>query len=273
MGVLSDRQIEAEVKIEPFDPGTRKPGTISSGLTSYGYDMRLGYKFGVFSPVHATEVDPKNFDPRSLVTVDLSPACHAFEKTKNLTMRDPVTFTCAGCLLTLEKMEAVKAEHRPCPARQDEVDPFLRIPPHSFVLAESLERFKVPRDTLGVVVGKSTYARCGLIVNCTPMEPEWEGVLTIELSNTTPLPLRVYPGEGIAQVFFIRSDERSEVVYDSTLRHFAEQGCTDEYSNLVNNKFEASCRVSYADRKGKYNNQAGLTLPIAQPDDTDAPAS
>jgi len=103
------------------------------------------------------------------------------------------------------------------------------IPPNSFALARTVEYFRIPRDVLTVCVGKSTYARCGLIVNVTPFEPEWEGFVTLEISNTTPLPARVYANEGIAQVLFFQSDE--------------------------------VCEVSYADKKGKYQKQQGLTLP------------
>ena len=103
------------------------------------------------------------------------------------------------------------------------------IPPNSFALAKTVEYFRIPRDVLTVCVGKSTYARCGLIVNVTPFEPEWEGYVTLEISNTTPLPAKVYANEGIAQVLFFQSDEQ--------------------------------CDVSYADKKGKYQKQQGLTLP------------
>ena len=103
------------------------------------------------------------------------------------------------------------------------------IPPNSFALAKTVEYFRIPRDVLTVCVGKSTYARCGLIVNVTPFEPEWEGYVTLEISNTTPLPAKVYANEGIAQVLFFQSDE--------------------------------VCEVSYADKKGKYQGQQGLTLP------------
>jgi len=103
------------------------------------------------------------------------------------------------------------------------------IPPNSFALAKTVEYFRIPRDVLTVCVGKSTYARCGLIVNVTPFEPEWEGFVTLEISNTTPLPARVYANEGIAQVLFFQSDE--------------------------------VCETSYADKKGKYQKQQGLTLP------------
>ena len=103
------------------------------------------------------------------------------------------------------------------------------IPPNSFALAKTVEYFRIPRDVLTVCVGKSTYARCGLIVNVTPFEPEWEGFVTLEISNTTPLPAKVYANEGISQVLFFQSDE--------------------------------VCEVSYADKKGKYQKQQGLTLP------------
>ena len=103
------------------------------------------------------------------------------------------------------------------------------IPPNSFALARTVEYFRIPRDVLTVCVGKSTYARCGLIVNVTPFEPEWEGFVTLEISNTTPLPAKVYANEGIAQVLFFQGDE--------------------------------PCEVSYADKAGKYQKQQGLTLP------------
>jgi len=103
------------------------------------------------------------------------------------------------------------------------------IPPNSFALARTVEYFRIPRDVLTVCVGKSTYARCGLIVNVTPFEPEWEGYVTLEISNTTPLPAKVYANEGISQVLFFQSDE--------------------------------VCETSYADKKGKYQKQQGLTLP------------
>ena len=103
------------------------------------------------------------------------------------------------------------------------------IPPNSFVLAQTMEYFRIPRNVLTVCLGKSTYARCGLIVNVTPFEPEWEGYVTLEISNTTPLPARVYANEGIAQVLFFESDE--------------------------------ICETSYADRKGKYQKQQSIVLP------------
>jgi len=103
------------------------------------------------------------------------------------------------------------------------------IPPNSFVLCRTVETFKIPRDVLVVCLGKSTYARCGLIVNVTPLEPEWEGQVTLEISNTTPLPAKVYANEGIAQFLFFKGD--------------------------------SPCETSYADRAGKYMMQEGVTLP------------
>ncbi|MDF1795656.1 MAG: dCTP deaminase [Coxiellaceae bacterium] len=104
------------------------------------------------------------------------------------------------------------------------------IPPNSFVLARTIEHFKIPRNVLTICVGKSTYARCGIIVNVTPLEPEWEGHVTLEFSNTTNLPAKIYANEGVAQMLFLESDE--------------------------------VCSTSYADRAGKYQNQSGVTLPI-----------
>lgn len=107
--------------------------------------------------------------------------------------------------------------------------PVCTIPPNSFALGRSVEYFKIPRDVLVVCVGKSSYARCGIITNVTPFEPEWEGYATLEVSNTTPLPAKIYSFEGIAQALFFAGDE--------------------------------ACAVSYADRKGKYQAQQGITLP------------
>lgn len=103
------------------------------------------------------------------------------------------------------------------------------IPPNSFALARSVEYFRIPRSAIALCIGKSTYARCGMIVNVTPLEPEWEGYLTIEISNTTPLPAKIYANEGIAQLLFFSSD--------------------------------VACETSYADRGGKYMNQVGIVGP------------
>lgn len=105
------------------------------------------------------------------------------------------------------------------------------IPPNSFALARTVEYFRIPRDVLTICLGKSTYARCGIIVNVTPLEPEWEGHVTLEFSNTTTLPAKIYANEGVAQMLFLQSDE--------------------------------ACEVSYRDRQGKYQGQRGVTLPRA----------
>ena len=104
------------------------------------------------------------------------------------------------------------------------------IPPNSFALGRSVEYFRIPRNVLTICLGKSTYARCGIIVNVTPFEPEWEGFVTLEISNTTPLPAKIYANEGIAQILFLRAD--------------------------------AVCKTSYGDKRGKYQDQKGLTLPF-----------
>ena len=179
MGVLSDWEIERDVKIEPFADGSHRPGVISYGVSSYGYDVRVGRHFKVFTNVHTAIIDPKNFSPNAFVDIEAD---------------------------------------------------FCLIPPNSFALAETVETFEIPRDMLAICVGKSTYARCGIICNVTPLEPEWRGKITIEISNTTPLPAKIYANEGIAQIVFFRAD--------------------------------SACRVSYADKKGKYQDQKGLTLPI-----------
>ncbi len=164
--------------IEPFVNDQVRAGVISYGVSSYGYDVRVGDQFKVFTNVFNTVVDPKNFDPKSFVDIQAD-----------------------QCV----------------------------IPPNSFALASTIEYFRIPRDVLTVCLGKSTYARCGIIVNVTPFEPEWEGHVTIEISNTTPLPAKIYANEGIAQVLFFQSDE--------------------------------PCARSYKDKKGKYQAQRGVTLP------------
>ena len=182
MAIKSDKWIKRMARecrmIEPFVADQMRAGVISYGVSSYGYDVRVGNEFKVFTNVFNTVVDPKNFDSRSFV--------------------DIVADVCI-------------------------------IPPNSFALASTVEYFRIPRDILTVCLGKSTYARCGIIVNVTPFEPEWEGHVTIEISNTTPLPAKIYANEGIAQVLFFQSDE--------------------------------VCARSYKDKKGKYQAQRGVTLP------------
>jgi len=182
MSVLSDKwskKMSLEKKmIAPFVENQNRGDNISFGLSSYGYDARVSNEFKIFTNVHSTVVDPKNFSQESFVT----------------------------------KKEDVCI-----------------IPPNSFVLASTVEYFKIPRDVLVICLGKSTYARCGIIVNVTPLEPEWEGHVTLEFSNTTPLPAKIYANEGACQFVFLKGDQSPE--------------------------------VSYADRKGKYMKQLGVTLP------------
>lgn len=164
--------------ISPFADQEKRPGVISYGVSSYGYDIRVADEFKIFTNVYSAIVDPKSFDNRSMVD-----------------------FQGDVCI----------------------------IPPNSFALARTVEYFHIPRGVLTVCVGKSTYARCGIIVNVTPFEPEWEGYATLEISNTTPLPAKIYANEGIAQVLFFEGDE--------------------------------PCELSYVDKKGKYQGQQTIVLP------------
>jgi len=151
LGVLSDGQIRRHVKIVPFEESIKRPGRISYGVSSYGYDVRVGTRFKVFSATTRSGdiavVDPKSFNDDMMVEVDV-----------------------AG---------------RPADKQ------YVIIPPNSFALCETVEYLEIPRDVLAICVGKSTYARCGLIVNVTPLEPEWRGKGRLEIRNTTPLPARV----------------------------------------------------------------------------------
>lgn len=182
MGLKPDhwiRKMALEKKmIEPFADSQVRDGVISFGVSSYGYDIRVADEFKIFTNVYSAVVDPKHFDPKSMVD-----------------------FKGNICV----------------------------IPPNSFALARTVEYFRIPRNVLTVCVGKSTYARCGIIVNVTPFEPEWEGYVTLEISNTTPLPARIYANEGIAQVLFFEADE--------------------------------ICQISYADKRGKYQKQESIVLP------------
>ena len=182
MGLKPDHWIKMMVEkhrmIEPFVDQQVREGSISYGVSSYGYDLRVSDEFKIFTNVRSAIVDPKNFADESFVD-----------------------FRGDVCI----------------------------IPPNSFSLSRSVEYFRIPRQVLTICLGKSTYARCGLIVNVTPFEPEWEGYVTLEISNTTPLPAKVYANEGLAQVLFFEADD--------------------------------VCEQSYADKKGKYQRQMGVTPP------------
>jgi len=182
MGLKPDRWIRKMATehhmIEPFVENQVRDHVISYGVSSYGYDIRVADEFKVFTNVYGATVDPKQFDPQSMVDIKAD-----------------------VCV----------------------------IPPNSFALARTVEYFRIPRKVLTVCLGKSTYARCGIIINVTPFEPEWEGFVTLEISNTTPLPAKIYANEGIAQVLFFEADEE--------------------------------CETSYADKKGKYQKQQTIVLP------------
>lgn len=165
----------AKGMIEPFEPAQVRRG-ISFGLSSYGYDFRLGRNFQVLKFKPGDILDPKNFSA-----------------------------------LVFKSIEA----------------DWLDIPPGHYCLGQSLEYFRIPRNILTICYGKSTYARCGVLVNVTPFEPEWEGTVTIAIANHGPAPARIYAEEGIAQVIFLEADE--------------------------------VCAVSYADKKGKYQAQKEIT--------------
>jgi dCTP deaminase len=171
------RKMAEKGMIEPFNNEQVRKGVISSGISSYGYDMRIADEFRVLRPAGVTVIDPKKIDDGMF---------------------------------------------------QDSKGDFFDIPANSYVICRSYEYFRIPRDTLAICFGKSTYARSGVIVNVTPLEPEWEGYITISVSNTAPAPVRLYANEGIGQVVFLGADE--------------------------------ICQVSYADKKGKYQAQKGIVL-------------
>lgn len=186
MSLKSDRWIrhmnEKHEMISPFVTTQVGEGIISYGPSSFGYDVRAGYDWKIFTDVLGAVVDPKKQDPRAYHNIVVPPGV--------------------------------------------EGEPII-IPPNSYALTHTIEYFKVPRNVTCVCIGKSTYARCGIHVNVTPLEAGWEGQVTIEISNGTRLPVKVYPGEGIMQVLFFEGEDPD---------------------------------VSYADRKGKYQNQKGITL-------------
>ena len=165
--------------IEPFVDAQKRDGIISYGLSSYGYDARVGSDFKIFTNVE-------------------------FGGGRSQELRRATASSTAPTDVCI-------------------------IPPNSFALARTVEYFRIPRDVLVICVGKSTYARCGIIVNVTPLEPEWEGHVTLEFSNTTPLPAKIYANEGAAQFLFLQGNE--------------------------------PCEVSYRDKAGKYQGQRGVTLP------------
>jgi dCTP deaminase len=265
VGCLCDWQIERDVVIRPFVKSQQAKGTISYGVSSMGYDMRVGWKFKIFTPTYSTEIDPKNFNDKVFVDIDLTPIEHQWEPMGSDHHQQ---FSCCKCRSTCYHPEAYMNR---CLATPN----FIRIPPNSYCLAMSVEYFEIPRDVIGVVLGKSSYARAGIIVNCTPMEAEWKGYLTIEISNAAPLPARIYAGEGIAQVLFFRTDGWREKM-ERLLVQTTGLSCPDTSERLLKEFYngrlpktgtglhDATCDVSYADRKGRYDGQTEITLPFVE---------
>jgi deoxycytidine triphosphate deaminase len=176
MSIKADRWIrhmaETYHMIEPFSATQVAEGTISYGLSSYGYDLRLADEFKIFTAPRDGVLNPKSI---------------------------------------------------PSECYRDHRGAFCDIPPHGQVLGRTVEYLRIPRDVLTLCVGKSTYARAGILVNVTPFEPEWEGFVTVSIANTTPASVRIFANEGLCQVLFFQSDE--------------------------------ACEISYKDRKGKYQSQ------------------
>lgn len=184
MSLMPDVWIRHMIKdMKMIQNATTKPTSLSSGVSSYGYDVRCAGKFLVCKDAGVYGNQGMILDPK---------------KSNEFCFEEYVGDTCV-------------------------------IPPHSFALTHTIEYFMVPRDVLALCVGKSSYARIGVIVNVTPIEPAWEGQITLEISNTTPLPVRVYANEGIAQLLFFKADD--------------------------------TCLQSYKDKRGKYQGQTGITLP------------
>jgi dCTP deaminase len=197
------RKMAEKGMIDPFNKEQVREGVISYGVSSYGYDMRISDEFKIFTPL---EMKPHHFRRRGIKTRFMR-SLTGFTNINN-TIVDPKGF---------DTKNFVDFKGDVC-----------MVPPNSFILGRSVEYFRIPREVLVICLGKSTYARCGIIVNVTPLEPEWEGFVTIEISNTAPLPAKIYANEGIAQLLFV---EGSEV-----------------------------CETSYADKAGKYQAQKGITL-------------
>jgi dCTP deaminase len=270
MGCLPDWMIERDIKIEPWSDGIHRPGVISYGCSAYGYDVRAGYKWRVFDVLGgASVIDPKYFDPKLLREIDLTPKAHHWH-TKGIVVYQGTPITCLHCGVQGGSYMHGDERDYPVPAmikeqcpKAKQPDGFVVIPPNSYALGESLETFTIPRDVVCVCVGKSTYARSGIIVNVTPGEPEWTGKWTIEISNSTPLPAKVYCGEGIMQCLFFRSDGYRARLWDAAANLLASLGLMASRNIMLKAK-DLTCRVSYADKKGKYQDQEGLTNPIVE---------
>lgn len=258
MGVLPDWMINRDIEITPRAEGIKREGVISYGTTSYGYDARLGYVFKVFKAYPCSTIDPKNFDQRMLEEIDLTPTHNHKWETVDIHKHADTPKEGLKCINCGAWQGTPSEKSYQCPTHKPN---WIDIPPHSFILGESLEEFRIPRDCLCLVVGKSTYARCGIIINVTPGEPEWKGKWTIEISNTTPLPARVYAGEGIMQCIFLRSDGYREVIQHALGTKIANEDLKILAAYRDTLERGTSCRTSYADKKGKYQDQTGLKTP------------
>lgn len=274
-----------ERMIEPFVDGQVRDGVISYGLSSYGYDIRVADEFKVFQPeITAAKLSDVQcayvaglIDSQGEIGYDSSGrqgrqhlalwftsdsrrlleglqailgTGHLRDSSANgvelvVAKTADVRYILSQALPYLSHKQEVASRARAeldsgksiiVDPKSFDADSFIDfqgdacvIPPNSFALSRTVEYFRIPRSVLTVCLGKSSYARCGIIVNVTPFEPEWEGYVTLEISNTTPLPAKIYANEGIAQVLFLEADEE--------------------------------CEVSYADRKGKYQQQQSIVLP------------
>lgn len=218
--LLPDWAIRQFVTIDGFiDYDECPPGVVSYGLTSSGYDIRVGGRFKVFTNALCETVSPKNISDNCFLNVDLTGhawACVPNEKKA----------VCAGCGINLDSDQARML----CVKAPPDTPKTIKIPPNSFALAETVELLHIPRNINCLCLGKSTYARCGIIMNFTPFEPSWRGVVTVEISNSTPLPVEINAWQGIGQAQFSLTVGKPE--------------------------------KGYADKKNaKYQDQKGLTLP------------
>lgn len=199
------KMAQEQKMIEPFAEEQVSNGVISFGPSSYGYDIRLHNEFKLLNVLDSRLQHSGMTSSRDVIPTQVG--IHTKEISTEAQILDPKNL--AKELFTLYQGE------------------YFILPSHSLCLGRSLEYFRIPRDILAICFGKSTYARCGVLINITPLESEWEGYITIAISNISPLPVKLYAGEGIAQVLFLKGNE--------------------------------PCSISYADRKGKYQAQKEIT--------------
>lgn len=231
--LLPDWAIREFVTVEEFvDYDDCPKGVVSYGLTSSGYDLRVGGRFKVFTNALCETVSPENLKPECFLNVDLTG--HQWfnvQETGRWSAEtgkpvNPPKVKCMGCGADYDTRDG----RMKCVRAKDDVPDIIKIPPNSFALAETVELLHIPRNINCLCLGKSTYARCGIIMNFTPFEPGWRGVVTVEISNSTPLPVAIKAYQGIGQAQFTLTIGKPE--------------------------------KSYAEKKNaKYQDQKGLTLP------------